>query len=84
MPLTNIYNLSERPPKLFRGEAADITFTEDDARHVHHPHNDALVIKALIGGFNVHRVLVDNGSSVNILAYDTYQKMGLLNKELAP
>lgn len=84
VPLTNVYNLSERPPKLFKGETVDITFTEEDARHVHHPHNDALVIKAAIGGLNVHRVLVDNGSSVNILAYSTYQKMGLLDKEMAP
>ncbi|KAK1399685.1 hypothetical protein POM88_009548 [Heracleum sosnowskyi] len=83
-PLTNIYHLADRPPKLFRGEAADITFTEDDARHVHHPHNDALVVTITIGGLNVHRVLVDNGSSCNILAYDTYQKMGLADKEMSP
>ncbi|KAK1380894.1 hypothetical protein POM88_027638 [Heracleum sosnowskyi] len=83
-PLTNIYHLADRHPKLFKGEAADITFTEDDARHVHHPHNDALVVTVTIGGLNVHRVLVDNGSSCNILAYDTYQKMGLTDKEMSP
>ena len=60
------------PPKMFKGEMTSITFTEEDARHVHHPHNDALVVKVLIGGTNVHRCLVDNGSSVNILTYDTY------------
>lgn len=63
----HVYNLSERPPKLFKGETAGITLTEDDARHVHHPHNDALVVKVAIGSINVHMVLVDNGSSVNIL-----------------
>lgn len=26
-PLTKVYNLAERPPKLFKGEAADIIFT---------------------------------------------------------
>ncbi|XP_074374966.1 uncharacterized protein LOC141716663 [Apium graveolens] len=29
-------------------------------------------------------MLVDNGSSVNILAYSTYQKMGLVDSELLP
>lgn len=56
-PLTNVLHLAERPPKLFKGEAVDITFTEDDARHVHHPHNDALVVTISISGMNVHRVL---------------------------
>nr|XP_017247956.1 PREDICTED: uncharacterized protein LOC108219166 [Daucus carota subsp. sativus] len=81
-PLTNIHNLSSRPPKVFRGEAIDITFSEEDARWVHHPHNDALVIALRIGPMNVHRVLVDNGSSVNILYYGTYQKLGLPDKDM--
>ncbi|XP_063942768.1 uncharacterized protein LOC135150410 [Daucus carota subsp. sativus] len=81
-PLTNIHNLSSRPPKIFRGEAIDITFSEEDARWVHHPHNDALVIALRIGPMNVHRVLVDNGSSVNILYYSTYQKLGLPDKDM--
>ena len=76
-PLTNVFHLSERPPKLFKGETMDITFTEEDAKQVHHPHNDALLITMVIGNMNVHRVLVDNGSSVNILMYSTYEKMGL-------
>lgn len=81
-PMTNVFHLSERPPKLFKGETMDITFTEEDARQVHQPHNDALVITVMIGNMNVHRVLVDNGSSVNILSYNIYQKMGLATKEM--
>lgn len=81
--LTNIHHLSERPPKLFKGEAMDISFTEEDAKWVHHPHSDALVINVYIGSRSVHRILVDNGSSANILYYDVYKKMGLLDKEMS-
>ena len=66
---------------MFKGETMDITFTEEDAHMIHHPHSDALVVSALIGNIYVHRLLVDNGSSVNILAYNTYQKMKLAGKD---
>lgn len=82
--LTNVCNMIERPYKYFRCEAAYITFTKADARHVLHPHNDALVVTVTIRGLNVHMVPVDNGSSCNTLSYDTYQKIGLLDKEMSP
>jgi len=37
-----------------------------------------------IGPSNVHRILVDNGSAVNILTYEVYSKMGYLDKDLLP
>ena len=40
--------------------------------------------KVGIGARNVHRVLYDCGSTVNILSYDVYQKMGLRDKDLIP
>ncbi|KAL1815684.1 hypothetical protein ACET3Z_018258 [Daucus carota] len=72
----------ERPPKLFKGEDTQIIYSEEDARWVHHPHADALVVNVRIGSRNVHRVFVDNGSSVNLLYYSTFQKMGLLDKDM--
>jgi hypothetical protein len=51
-----------------------ITFMAADIRLQHYPHNDPLVIRANIGkntkyyfSNDVGRVLVDNGSSANIL-----------------
>ena len=52
-----------------------IEFSEDDARRLHHPHDDALLVSLQIGDYNMHRVLVDNGSSANILYYSVFQQM---------
>ena len=62
----------------------DITFREKDARHVRHSHCDALVIKATIANNNVHRILVDNGSSVDILYFQAFERMGLKVSGLKP
>ena len=46
-----------------------IGFSEEDAQRHHHPHNDALVVSIRVGDYNTHRLLVDNGSTANILYY---------------
>ena len=38
-----------------------IGFSEKDARRLHHPHDDVLVVSIRVGDYNTHRVLVDNG-----------------------
>ncbi|XP_074351644.1 uncharacterized protein LOC141690774 [Apium graveolens] len=82
-PLTNIHRVETRPPKVFKGESMDITFREADARWVHHPHNDALVISIQIETKNVYRAFVDNGSSANILYYNTFKKLGLPDQDIS-
>ncbi|XP_074352724.1 uncharacterized protein LOC141691871 [Apium graveolens] len=82
-PLTDIYRVETRPPKIFKGESMDITFREADARWMHHPHNDALVIFIQIGTKNVYRAFVGNGSSANILYYNTFKKMGLPDRDMS-
>ena len=62
----------------------DITFSERDAHHVRHPHCDALVIKAMITNNYIHRILVDNGSSVDILYFQAFKRMGLMVSDLKP
>ena len=49
-----------------------IGFTEEDARRLHHPHNNALIVSIQVGDYNTYRVLVDNGSSADILYYPTF------------
>ena len=46
-----------------------IGFIKENAQHLHHPHDDALVVSIWVGNYNTHQVLVDNRSSVDILYY---------------
>ncbi|XP_074359573.1 uncharacterized protein LOC141698702 [Apium graveolens] len=78
----NVNHLNQKPPELFEREVDDIMFTETDAKWVYYPHTDALVIKMKIGMVNVHRASVDTGSSADVLTYDAYKKLGLLDKDL--
>ena len=59
-----------------------IEFSEDDARRLHHLHDDALVVNLQIGDYNMHRVLVDNGSSADILYYSAFQQMRIDREQL--
>ena len=61
-----------------------ISFTEEDARRVHHPHNNALVINLTIVDFNTWWVLVDNGSLTDILYYPAFQQMRISRERLTP
>ena len=76
-PLTNVHHLKEKPSKSSRRETEEITFTNADGRWVHHPHNDPLVITTTIGNINVHRTILDNGSSIDILYLGKYEQMRL-------
>ena len=58
--------------KMARIDNLIIEFSEKDARRLHHPHDDALVVSIWIGDYNTHWVLVDNGSSVDILYYPAF------------
>ena len=60
-------------PKIARRKSPIIGFSEENARRLHHPHDDALVVSIRVGDYNMHRVLVDNGSLADILYYPTFQ-----------
>ena len=63
-------------------EEQAITFTDEDAARIHHPHDDAIVITLLITDYTTRRVLVDNGSSADILYYPAFQQMKLERDQL--
>ena len=76
--------LTSSVPKIARRESPIIGFSEEDARRLHHPHDDALVVSIRVGDYNVHWVLVDNGSSADILYYPAFQQMGIDRARLIP
>ena len=69
-------------PKIARREGPIIGLSEEDARRLHHLHDDALVISIRVGDYNMHRVLVDNGSSTDILYYPAFQQMRIDKERL--
>ena len=55
------FQLIGRLPKLTRMDELVISFIEEDAKQLHHPHDNALVINLTIVDFNTQRVLVEIG-----------------------
>ena len=59
---------AQRAPIPLKKESAEqIVFTNQDLERVQLPHSDALVVTLRIGEFDVKRVLIDPGSSVEIM-----------------
>ena len=77
LKLVQNVQLSGRSPRTKGTDEQAITFTDKDAERVHHPHDDAIVITLLIADYTTRRVLVDNGSSADILYYPAFQQMRL-------
>ncbi|GFS39342.1 hypothetical protein Acr_00g0062390 [Actinidia rufa] len=61
-----------------------VTFTNDDLKGLHLPHDDALVISTMIANFNIQRILIDNGSSADILFIAAFDKMKIGRDRLHP
>ena len=48
-------------------------FSDEDKIGITQPYNDALVVTLRIGGYDVKKVLVDQGSAVEIMYPDLYK-----------
>ena len=76
--------LSGRSPRTNGADKPAITFIDEDAGRIHHPHDDAIVITLLIADYTTRRMLVDNGSSADILYYSAFQQIRLGRDQLRP
>ncbi|VFQ70919.1 unnamed protein product [Cuscuta campestris] len=76
--------VSAEPPRRKHTRREPIVFTDRDLPPTGEDHNDPLVITMDINGVDVTRVLVDTGSSVNILYLETFQKLRLCRTQFEP
>ena len=75
--------LSGRPPGARSTDEQPITFTDEEAERIHHPHDNAIVITLLIDD-DTRRVLLDNRSSADILYYPAFQQMRIGRDQFRP
>ncbi|XP_043805299.1 uncharacterized protein LOC122721512 [Manihot esculenta] len=59
-----------------------ISFSLVDAHGIQTPHDDALVIEVVIHNFRVRKILVDDGSKVNLLPYRVFQQIGIPEEQM--
>ena len=58
-------------------------FSDEDKVRTIQPHDDALVFTLRIGGYDVKRVMIDQGSVTDIMYPDLYKGLGLRPENLA-
>ena len=72
-------------PRFLKWSEQTITWSrEDHPPAVEHPGLLALVVAPQVDGFSLNKVLMDGGSSINILYLDTFRRMGLTQDRLTP
>ena len=59
-----------------------LSFSDEDKIGTYQPHDDALVVTLRIEGYNVRRVLVDQGSGIEIMYPDLYKGLKLKPEDL--
>ena len=59
-----------------------LSFSNEDKIGTIQPHDDALVLTLKIGGYDVKRVLLDQGSGAEIMYPDLYKGLNLTNEDL--
>ena len=65
-----------------QSELGSITFTKVDVERVKHSHNCPLVIQLWVHNFGVKRILVDTDISVEVMYYDLFKSLKLLETDL--
>ncbi|XP_026417374.1 uncharacterized protein LOC113312855 [Papaver somniferum] len=61
---------------------APLTFSAEDVEEDMEDHNDPLVLTLPVSGCNIKKILIDGGSSVNVLFYDTFKRIELNDEQI--
>ncbi|XP_057452678.1 uncharacterized protein LOC130744520 [Lotus japonicus] len=71
-------------PAQFGCPHPDIVMSSADFEGIKPHEDDSMVVMVRINGFNMQRVLLDQGSSANIIYGDVFEQLGLTDKDLKP
>jgi hypothetical protein len=74
----------ERPRKVQKKYTETISFSNEDGKRVSMPHDDALVVTMTVANHTIHRILVDNGSSAEIIYWLVIQQIGISQDIIKP
>ena len=75
---------SHEPKRAKLDQSLIMGFSDEDKIGTIQPHDDALVITLRIGGYDVKRVMVDQGSAAEIMYPDLFKGLNLRTKDLTP
>ena len=68
--------------KAKKGASPVLGFSEEDKIRTTQPHDNSLVVTLRIGGYDVKRVLVDQGSAMEVMYPDLYRGLNLKPEDL--
>ena len=72
-------------PQWLRWSEQPITWSRaDHPPRIDDPGQLALVVAPQVGGYTLNKVLMDGGSNINILYYDTFKRMKLQDRQFIP
>ena len=77
-------DISHEPKRARVEQPLVMRFSDEDKIGTIQPHDDALVITLRIGGYDVKRVMVDQGSAAEIMYPDLYKGLSLRAEDLTP
>ncbi|KAL5564475.1 hypothetical protein UlMin_027639 [Ulmus minor] len=83
-PFLHQINLTRHKDKIPHLSNDPIIFIKDEARGLWHPHKDSIVVTLCIARQKVYRILIDNGSSVDILFKSTLNRINLIGAKIEP
>ncbi|KAL5540826.1 hypothetical protein UlMin_043796 [Ulmus minor] len=83
-PFPHQINLAEHKNKAPCLSNEPIIFTEEEASGLWHPHKDAIVVALRIASRKIYKILIDNGSSADILFRSTLNRMDLVGTKFDP
>ena len=63
--------------KMPKNDKPDIVFLERGSHSIRQTYGDPLVIMLKVEEFNIHQVLINNGSSADIIYLPAFQQMKL-------